>query len=396
MSQLYSKTSLAAALLLAPQLAIAQTAQSGAAQPATAQGQQQPGLQQLQQAEQSLRQAVQQMQSAQGPQQNQAAQGVRQALTQLQQAMQQLPAEQRGSQNAQRLGREVGEAQASLQGERPDMARARTQVDEVLVVIPIFRAELGAGAQIVVREGAPTVSVQQAQPIVTIVQPEPVITVIVPQPEIVVRQAQPQVTVQMPEPQVTVRMPEPQVRVIENQTQPQVQVTPGQAQVQVQRGEPQVRIERQGQPVIRFEQQGEAQARAEQPAQMAAQQAPSGTAAVAPGAASGVGMPLARAESIVGTKVVGANGRDSGEVENLLIDRSGQVRAAIIEWGGFLGLGQSRAVVPIDQLRFGAAGERVRMDLTREQLERLERFDRNRLADYGRDQGWGDNIRLYR
>jgi len=34
--------------------------------------------------------------------------------------------------------------------------------------------------------------------------------------------------------------------------------------------------------------------------------------------------------------------------------------------------------------------------LTREQLERLERFDRNRLADYGRDQGWGDNIRLYR
>jgi hypothetical protein len=53
-------------------------------------------------------------------------------------------------------------------------------------------------------------------------------------------------------------------------------------------------------------------------------------------------------------------------------------------------------VVPIEQLHFGAPGERVRMELTREQLERLPRFDRNRLADYGRDQGWGDGVRLYR
>ena len=102
-------------------------------------------------------------------------------------------------------------------------------------------------------------------------------------------------------------------------------------------------------------------------------------------------MPLARVQSLVGTNVVCASGRDSGEVENLLLDRNGQVRAAVVEWGGgFLGIGQSLAFVPIDQLHLGAPGERVRIDLIREQLEALPRYDRKRLADYGRKQGWGD------
>ena len=124
---------------------------------------------------------------------------MRQALTQLQQAMQQLPAERRGGQGAQRLDREVGEAQASLQGDRPDVARARAQVEEVLVAIPIFRVELSGtaanapgDATVVVREGSANIQVQQAQPQVTVQQPQPVVTVVVPQPEIIVRQPPPQ------------------------------------------------------------------------------------------------------------------------------------------------------------------------------------------------------------
>jgi hypothetical protein len=417
MNRLLTTTGLAAVLALGgtgSALAQATGQQPGGQQGQAAQTNQQgsQAAQQMQQAEQSLRQALQQMQGAQGQQQSQATQSARQALTQLQQAMQQLPAERRGAQNGQRLEREVGEAQASLQGDRPDMARARTQVEEVLVVIPVLRAELqgtsgqaaaqgaGSAAQITVREASPTVNVQQAQPTVTVQQPAPVVTVIVPQPEIIVRQAQPQVTVQMPEPQVSVQQPQPQVRVVENQQAPQVQVTPAQPQVQVQRAEPQVRVQQQGQPVIRYEQQGDAQVQVEQQARTGATPAPapaqSGGSAQQAAASPAAGLPLARVQSLVGTNVVGANGRDAGEVENLLIDRGGQVRAAVVEWGGFHGLGESRAVVPIEQLRFGAPGERVRMDLTREQLERLPRFERNRLADYGRDQGWGDGVRLYR
>jgi hypothetical protein len=117
-------------------------------------------------------------------------------------------------------------------------------------------------------------------------------------------------------------------------------------------------------------------------------------AAVAPTAAS---VPLARVTSLVGTNLVGANNRDAGEIENLLIDRAGNVRAAVIEWGGFLGIGERRAVVPIEQIRFGtAAGERARLELTREQLEALPAYDRNRLTEYGTRYGWGEGIRLFR
>jgi sporulation protein YlmC with PRC-barrel domain len=117
-------------------------------------------------------------------------------------------------------------------------------------------------------------------------------------------------------------------------------------------------------------------------------------AAASPAAA---GVPLQRAQSLVGTNVVGANGRDAGEVENLLIDRSGQVRGAVVEWGGFLGIGERRAVVPIEQIQFGAGGDgRARLDMTREQLERLPPYDRNNLADYGNRHGWGEGLRLFR
>jgi hypothetical protein len=121
-----------------------------------------------------------------------------------------------------------------------------------------------------------------------------------------------------------------------------------------------------------------------------------GGGAQATAASPAAGMPLARVSSIVGTNVVGANDRDAGEVQNLLIDPQGQVRAAVIEWGGFFGIGSRQAVVPIEQLRFGSDGDRIRMDLTREQLEQLPRYDSSRVADIGRDQGWGDGLRLHR
>ncbi|MBU8539504.1 PRC-barrel domain-containing protein [Falsiroseomonas tokyonensis] len=123
--------------------------------------------------------------------------------------------------------------------------------------------------------------------------------------------------------------------------------------------------------------------------------ASSGGGASAAAARSSNGVDLARVSELVGTDVVGTDGRDAGEVENLLIDSGGQVRAAVVEWGGVFGLGARRAVVPIDRLMLGAPGERVRMELTRQELEGLPRYEANRLADYGSREGWGV-LRTYR
>ena len=101
--------------------------------------------------------------------------------------------------------------------------------------------------------------------------------------------------------------------------------------------------------------------------------------------------------NLLGRTLVGMNGRDAGEVRNLLVDASGTVRAAVIEWGGFFGLGERTAIVPIDSIRpIPGESSQARLRLTREQLESLPSFDRDRLGGIARRQGWGDSWQLLR
>jgi sporulation protein YlmC with PRC-barrel domain len=128
-----------------------------------------------------------------------------------------------------------------------------------------------------------------------------------------------------------------------------------------------------------------------------AQSSPGGSGTQQAVVASGAGIPLARVSDLVGKTVVGANGQDAGEVRNLLIDRSGNVRGAVIKWGGFLGVGERQAVVPIEQIRLATGGgDRARLNMTREQLEALPRYDRDNLDPTSSLYGWGDGVRLYR
>jgi sporulation protein YlmC with PRC-barrel domain len=137
------------------------------------------------------------------------------------------------------------------------------------------------------------------------------------------------------------------------------------------------------------------------------------TGAGAPGAVSGgtagmgaqataaspaaAGVQLARATNLIGTDLRGPDGNKVGEIENLLIDRNGQVRGVVVEWGGFLGIGDREAVVPVERVQLGErADDQARISMTREQLEQLPRYDRNRLDEYGRQNNWGDGLRAYR
>jgi hypothetical protein len=56
--------------------------------------------------------------------------------------------------------------------------------------------------------------------------------------------------------------------------------------------------------------------------------------------------------SILGKRVQGANGEDLGRVVDVLADAGGRVRIAIIDFGGFLGVGDRRIAVDWPLLRF--------------------------------------------
>jgi PRC-barrel domain len=76
-------------------------------------------------------------------------------------------------------------------------------------------------------------------------------------------------------------------------------------------------------------------------------------------------------ESILGRDVVSAADENMGHVVDVLVDRTGQVRAAIIDFGGFLGVGSRKIAVDWNALHFPQAkpDARISLELTRDQVK---------------------------
>jgi hypothetical protein len=76
-------------------------------------------------------------------------------------------------------------------------------------------------------------------------------------------------------------------------------------------------------------------------------------------------------EGILGRDVRSAADENMGRIVDVLVDRSGQVRAAIIDFGGFLGVGSRKIAVDWNALHFpppGKPGARIALDLNRDQV----------------------------
>ena len=74
-------------------------------------------------------------------------------------------------------------------------------------------------------------------------------------------------------------------------------------------------------------------------------------------------------ESVLGIEAFGSAGDDMGRIVDIIVDRTGQIRAAIIDFGGFLGVGSRKIAVDWRSLHFDPkkAGAVV-VNLTKDQL----------------------------
>jgi hypothetical protein len=74
-------------------------------------------------------------------------------------------------------------------------------------------------------------------------------------------------------------------------------------------------------------------------------------------------------ESLLGIEALSSTGDDMGRIVDIVVDRTGQVRAAIIDFGGFLGMGSRKIAVDWRSLHFDPkkAGAVV-VNLTKDQL----------------------------
>jgi hypothetical protein len=77
------------------------------------------------------------------------------------------------------------------------------------------------------------------------------------------------------------------------------------------------------------------------------------------------------AHGVLGREVRSPADEDMGRIVDVIVDRAGTVRAAVIDFGGFLGVGSRKIVVDWSALHFGRVadkGESITLELTKDQV----------------------------
>src|ERR1700730_8617993 len=59
-----------------------------------------------------------------------------------------------------------------------------------------------------------------------------------------------------------------------------------------------------------------------------------------------------RASKVVGLSVYNDNNESLGTINDLLMDKSGNIKAVVLGVGGFLGVGEHLVAVPLDKIKF--------------------------------------------
>jgi hypothetical protein len=77
------------------------------------------------------------------------------------------------------------------------------------------------------------------------------------------------------------------------------------------------------------------------------------------------------AHGVLGRDVRSPTDENMGRIVDVIVDRTGTVRAAVIDFGGFLGVGSRKIVVDWSALHFGHVakkGDSITLDLTKAQV----------------------------
>ncbi|MBN1239698.1 MAG: PRC-barrel domain-containing protein [Gammaproteobacteria bacterium] len=201
------------------------------------------------------------------------------------------------------------------------------------------------------------VEVQQQPADVDVQTPAPQVTVEQRQPRVTVRQPEPEVTVQQAEPEVSVQQAEPQVEV--SQAEPQVEVEQAEgADVRVVQPEDQqqsARTEAESQPELEYQAGGE--------------------------------ITESDVSQLVGQTVQTRDGEDVGEITGVARSLADQQLHALVDVGGFLGIGERTVSIPLERAQLDQDGN-VMTQMSRQEIEQMQEYDPTQYAsiEEGEDQ----------
>lgn len=292
---------------------------------------------------------------------------------------------------------------------------------------------------VTVTQAEPVVRVTTTPPKITIDMPKPEILVEMPDPEVDVALRKPRISVNQQAPEVSVEQGQVQIDMgeqkqaaatgeaevdvnqkdasvsVDEAEQAEVMVSQTKPNVRYEAAEPRVEIEESGKPQISFNQSGEANVRfrqmtadetsaaaaeserqqtertaayeqteadqAQQTAQTeAANDEPLSVVQSQPtDSQTGAAQRSFEATAILDMEVIGADGEEIGDVEELLF-RDGETYA-VIGSGGFLGLGEKEIALPLSDMRV-SEDKLVMRAFTEDDVDQMQEFERSEFTPY--------------
>jgi hypothetical protein len=243
------------------------------------------------------------------------------------------------AQGGQQATTQQTQAEASGLAQRQHDMKMEVQIEQMPATV-----EVDAGApRVVVRQQPPKVTVEQQPPLVEITQPEARVNVTQAEPKVTVNQANPQVDIEQAEPQVqVVQAGEPQVRMVSPGTGSNQQAS------NVQQGSPSASTEPQ---------------QTERPDLVTAGQISS-----------------EEASQLEGKNVLSSQGEEVGEISDIVRSQADNELHAVVDVGGFLGIGARSVAIPVQQGQIGEDGN-LQVPLSRDQLEQLPEYDESQYEN---------------
>ncbi len=109
----------------------------------------------------------------------------------------------------------------------------------------------------------------------------------------------------------------------------------------------------------------------------------------------GPGPQLMGANTLIGNDVYSRDDEDLGDIKEIMLDTAtGEVRYAVLSYGGFLGMGEKLFAVPWEALSLDTENKRFILDADSSTLESAPGFDKNNWPNMA-DQSWADTLHSY-
>lgn len=94
-----------------------------------------------------------------------------------------------------------------------------------------------------------------------------------------------------------------------------------------------------------------------------------------------------KASELIGMSVQGTDGKKLGDIKDLVIDpEEGGVEYAVLEFGGFAGIGDKYFAVPWEALQLDQTNKKLLLDVHKKELKDAPGFDKNNWPDLSLDQ----------